>query len=252
MSNVLIPPTNSQLIYRKTDDVVADARWIVEESRRFAHVVADQTLVRRNWALGKRIAEEEAIEVDDAGHCTALVTQPQMIGAVSRGRPAPVDAVKPQRRIHADVVLVAVGQDIVSAPFEEFGMPANRGCFVAGLDLAVEGLPGVFVGGDCNTGPATAIKAIGAGKVAARNIDEYLGYHHKLDCGVEVPPAKPNDRTPKGRVQVAERPARERKLDFECVEEPMSLEEAVQECGRCLCCDHFGVGVLEGGRVQYV
>jgi hypothetical protein len=35
-------------VYRKTNDVIGDARWIVEESRRFAHAVADQTLVGRN------------------------------------------------------------------------------------------------------------------------------------------------------------------------------------------------------------
>ena len=38
---------------------------------------------------------------------------------------------------------------------------------------------GVFAGGDCVTGPATVIRAIAAGKVAAANIDEYLGYHHE-------------------------------------------------------------------------
>ena len=43
-----------EVLYRKTDNVIADARWIVEEGRRFAHAVADQTLVGRNWALGKR------------------------------------------------------------------------------------------------------------------------------------------------------------------------------------------------------
>ena len=32
----------------------------------------------------------------------------------------------------------------------------------------------VFAGGDCVTGPATAIRAIAAGKVAAANIDDYL------------------------------------------------------------------------------
>ena len=35
-------------------------------------------------------------------------------------------------------------------------------------------LNGVFAGGDCVTGPATVIRAIAAGKVAAANIDEYL------------------------------------------------------------------------------
>ena len=39
-------------------------------------------------------------------------------------------------------------------------------------------------------------------------------------------------------------------VDNPCTE--MSLEEAVQECDRCLRCDHFGCGALEGGRIQYV
>lgn len=46
---------------------------------------------------------------------------------------------------------------------------------------------GVFVGGDCVSGPATVIKAIEAGKVAAANIDNYLGYNHKIRCDVEIP-----------------------------------------------------------------
>ena len=222
----------------------------------------------------------DSIEKDDAGHVTALITQPQMIGAVKRGRPAPVAADKPKLRIPADVVLIAVGQNIVSGPFEEFGMEAEWGQFKADDDLkarmkgasddapevdAVSGASldaeaatpseelgaNVFVGGDCQTGPATVIKAIGAGKVAARNIDEMLGFHHTLDCGVAAPAASPNDRTPTGRVEMIERPARERKNDYEGVEIPMSREEAMQECGRCLRCDVFGAGACVGGRIQY-
>jgi len=66
---------NADLLYRRTDDVVADARWIVEESRRFAHAVADQTLVRRNWALGKRIAEEELGGEGRADYGRATIAQ---------------------------------------------------------------------------------------------------------------------------------------------------------------------------------
>ncbi len=156
----------------------------------------------------------KSIEKDAEGNCSALIVQPQMIGPYDRaGRPSPVDAKKDPERIPCEVILIAVGQDIVSRPFEEFGMEAERGVFKAGLDTAVENLPGVFVGGDCATGPATAIRAIAAGKVAAHNIDEYLGYHH-----------------------------------FEHVENPYTHEEAMQEAGRCLRCDHFGCGVLKGGR----
>lgn len=192
------------------------------------------------------------IEVEN-GHCTALYTQPQMIGPVRGGRPAPQKADKPLERIEADIVLIAVGQDIVSAPFEEFGMQADRTYFEADEYLQSIGTAeNVFVGGDCQIGPKTVILAIGAGKVAARNIDDFLGFNHELDCGVVAPAPKPNNRTACGRVQIVERPARERKNDFGAVEVEMSLEEAQQECGRCLRCDHYGCGVMDGGRIQYV
>ena len=41
-----------------------------------------------------------------------------------------------------------------------------------------------------------------------------------------------------------------RKHDFEHVENPYTQEEAMQEVSRCLRCDHFGCGVLKGGRDQ--
>ena len=192
------------------------------------------------------------IEVED-GRAVALHTQPQFIGPVKRGRPAPQKADKPLVRVPADVVLIAVGQDIESAPFEEAGMQADRTYFEADDGLkSIGSLDNVFVGGDCQVGPKTVIIAIGAGKVAARNIDDFLGFNHELDCGVEVPPAAVNWRQPCGRVNIVERPARERKGDFDAVEVEMSAEEAFQEARRCLRCDHFGCGVLDEGRVQYV
>ena len=192
----------------------------------------------------------ERIEVDAEGRVMALVCQPQRIGAVKRGRPAPVAADKPELRLEADIVLIAVGQAIESAPFEEYGMEADRTYFVADQYLRAMGQEGVFVGGDCQWGPKTVIMAIAAGKTAAANIDHELGFHHELDCGAAVPPARPNDRTAYGRVQVAERPACERKHDFEGVEVPMTDEEAAQECRRCLRCDVYGIGALTGRGLE--
>ena len=190
------------------------------------------------------------IEKDADGNATALICQPQYISAVKRGRPAPANADKPEVRIDADIVLIAVGQDIQSAPFEEFGMEANRTYLVADEYLQAKGFENVYVGGDCQWGPKTVIMAIAAGKTAARNIDAMLGFAHEIDFGVEVPPARQNDRTAYGRVQVAERPARERKNDFDYVECPVSAEEAAQECGRCLRCDVFGIGALTGRGLE--
>ena len=89
----------------------------------------------------------------------------------------------------------------------------------------------------------------GTGKITInkRDIDEYLGYHHKVECDVETPDAKENNRLPTGRSNITERPPYERKRDFLHVETAMSLEEAMQEADRCLRCDHFGCGVLKGG-----
>ncbi len=192
------------------------------------------------------------IEKDEDGKVAGLVCQPQYISAVKRGRPAPAAANKPEIKLDADIILIAVGQDIESAPFEEYGMKAVRTCFAADEYLHAEGYENIFVGGDCQTGPKSAIMAIGAGKVAARNIDEYLGFHHKLDPGIEAPEPRVNVREAFGRVNVAERPARERGKDFNHIELPLSEEEIMQECGRCLRCDVYGCGVLEGGRIQYV
>ncbi len=189
----------------------------------------------------------KSIEKDKDGNCAALIVQPQMIGPYQKGRPAPKDAHKTPLRLSCEVVLIAVGQDIVSKPFEEFGMAADRGVLKSGLDTAVENMPGVFAGGDCATGPATAIRAIAAGKVAAHNIDEYLGYHHRIDVDVEIPVPRENNRTPTGRANISERPPYIRRKDFKQVENAFTYEEAMQECDRCLRCDHFGCGVLKGG-----
>mgnify|MGYP000146330816 CR=1 FL=1 len=73
-------------------------------------------------------------------------------------------------------------------------MEADRTYFQADEHLkALHGPDNVFVGGDCQVGPKTVIVAIGAGKIAARNIDDYLGFDHELDCGATAPAPKPNN-----------------------------------------------------------
>ncbi|MBQ3670753.1 MAG: FAD-dependent oxidoreductase, partial [Treponema sp.] len=181
---------------------------------------------------------------------TALVVQPQMISEVSRGRPAPRNASKPEERMECDLILVAIGQGIVSKPFEEFGIGIKRGAIEALDSSEISNLPGIFAGGDCVTGPATVIRAIAAGKVAAANIDEFLGFHHEIRSDVKIPAPDYTDKKPCGRVELAFRSAEERKKDFYQIEKGMSCEEACQEAGRCLRCDHFGFGSFRGGRKE--
>lgn len=189
------------------------------------------------------------IEADESGNACALWAQPQIIGKIDAwGRAKVSAAAKEPVRIAADVVIVAIGQGIETRHFEQAGMSVKRGNLAALPDGMVSDLPGVFAGGDCVTGPATVIRAIAAGKVAAANIDNYLGFNHLISVNVDIPAAISEDKHHCARVNLGEKDAQERKDNFEHIECGMTAQEAAQECGRCLRCDHYGYGIFKGGR----
>ena len=222
--------------------------------RRIADMTALPDEVTGAMAEGAEIMSLAApvrIEADENGVAKALWVQPQLIGEADKaGRPRPHDAALEQVRLEADIIVVAIGQGIEISGFDAAGVPIKRGAFVAGLSGQVGDMDNVFAGGDCVTGPATAIRAIAAGKVAAANIDEHLGYHHEITVDVDIPTPRLNNRPPHGRINTTEREARLRKCDFEDIECGLTHEEAVTEASRCLRCDHFGYGVFKGGRVD--
>ena len=191
------------------------------------------------------------VEVED-GRATALWAQPQLIGEVDKaGRPRPNTASVEPVRIPADIIIVAIGQGIESKGFEQAGIKIQRGgTLLAYSSTQLPELDGVFAGGDCVSGPATVVRAIAAGKAAADNIDDYLGFHHEIEADVEIPTPRCEAIRPRGRVDCREREASERKCDFDCMECSMTDEEVAQEAGRCLRCDHFGYGIFKGGRVE--
>lgn len=192
------------------------------------------------------------IEADEHGHVAALWTQPQIIGEMDKaGRPRPGTAAAEPLRIPADTIIVAIGQGIETRGLEQTGIRIQRGgALLADSSTQLPDMVGVFAGGDCVTGPATVIRAIAAGKAAAANIDEYLGFNHEIESEVKVPTPRCTDLRPRGRVNATERDACERKADFQCIECGMTDEEAGQESSRCLRCDHFGYGNFKGGRVE--
>ena len=195
------------------------------------------------------LAAPVRIEADEDGAAKALWVQPQIIGEMDKaGRPRPGKAALEEVRIPADVIVVAIGQGIEIQGFDQAGVPIQRGTFVAGLSGQVRDMDSVFAGGDRVTGPATAIRAIAAGKVAAANIDEHLGFRHEITVDVEIPSPKLNNSPPHGRIDTTEREACERKHDFEDIECGLTQEGACAEAGRCLRCDHFGYGIFRGGR----
>lgn len=189
------------------------------------------------------------IEGNSAGDLKALWVKPQIAGEADKTRrPRPVDAQAEEECIPCHILIAAIGQGIDVKNFEKYGIPVNGGNIKTATSSGIENIPGVFAGGDCVTGPSTVINAIAAGKVAAANIDTYLGYHHAIECDVEIPEAKSLDKKPSGRVELKMRFAGERGCDFEEIEQGMTEEEVKQEAMRCLRCDHFGLGSFKGGR----
>ena len=91
------------------------------------------------------------------------------------GRRSPVVVEGSEFEIECDVVIMALGTSpnpLIAATTA--GLDTDRrGCVVAD-GQGVTSRPGVFAGGDAVTGAATVILAMGAGRKAARAIDEYI------------------------------------------------------------------------------
>lgn len=219
--------------------------------RRICDMTAQDAEIAGAQAEGCEVLELTAplaIETGEEGRVSGLRVQPQIIGEPRRGRPAPRAAATPELVIPCERVFVAIGQDIDSKPFEDMGIACKWGCVVTDSDGAVPNFDGLFSGGDCQTGPATVIRAINAGRVASANIDRYLGFDHKIKLDVELPTVQFKGKHECGRCELGEREAGERIHDWNLVEQGLTEEEARQEASRCLRCDHFGFGAFRGGR----
>ncbi len=219
--------------------------------RRICDMTAQDAEIAGAQAEGCEVLELTAplaIETGEDGRVSGLRVQPQIIGEPRRGRPAPRAAATPERVIPCERVFVAIGQDIDSKPFEDMGIACKWGRVVTDSDGAVPNFDGLFSGGDCQTGPATVIRAINAGRVASANIDRYLGFDHKIKLDVELPTVQFKGKHECGRCELGEREAGERIHDWNLVEQGLTEQEARQEASRCLRCDHFGFGAFRGGR----
>ena len=92
------------------------------------------------------------------------------------GRRSPVPVEGSEFLVPADVVVIAIGTSPNPIIFKgSEGLEQNkRGTVVADEETGATSKCGVFAGGDVVTGAATVISAMGAGKKAAKAIDEYL------------------------------------------------------------------------------
>jgi len=94
--------------------------------------------------------------------------------ASGRRRPVPVEG--SEHVLDVETVIVAIGQTpnpLIKAATPELET-TKWGGIIVDEETCAASIKGVFAGGDAVTGAATVILAMGAGKRAARAIDEYL------------------------------------------------------------------------------
>lgn len=112
----------------------------------------------KGWVNGIRCIKMELGEPDESG------------------RRRPVEVPGSEFVIDVDTVIMSLGTSpnpLISSTTK--GLEINkRKCIIAEEDCGKTTKEGVYAGGDAVTGAATVILAMGAGKIAAKGIDEYL------------------------------------------------------------------------------
>jgi len=112
----------------------------------------------KGWVKGMRCVKMELGEPD------------------ASGRRSPVEVAGSEFVMDVDTVIMSLGTSpnpLISSTTEGLEITKRR-CIVAEDETGLTTKEGVYAGGDAVTGAATVILAMGAGKKAAKAIDEYL------------------------------------------------------------------------------
>ncbi len=228
--------------------------------------VEDVTIIYRRSRDEMPANDEEVEQAEEEGIHFQFLSNPVKIHAVN-GRAGSVECIKMalgepdksgRRRpepipgseftMPVDTVIAAIGQTLDSAAMgKDNPLTINtRGFISINAETMETQLKGVFSGGDCASGPATVVEAIGAGHRAAISINQYLNGHPVS------PPQKPYNCS-KGkpeeidisdydnverisRYKVTDMSPEERKKSFSEITPCFTEEMARSEAKRCLAC----------------
>lgn len=143
-----LPARQEEIHHAKEEGVVFDILTNPVE------ILSDEN----GWVKGIKCVKMELGEADDSG----------------RRRPVPVEG--SEFVMDVDTVIMSLGTSpnpLISSTTD--GLETNKWkCLIADEETGLTTKEGVYAGGDAVTGAATVILAMGAGKKAAKAIDEYL------------------------------------------------------------------------------
>ena len=202
-------------------------------------------------------AEEEGVQVrlltapvsvvSADGRLTGVTCQRMEMGEPDHsGRRRPVPVADSEFTLEADSLILAIGQEVESSDLQGTCTLTEQGTISSDRLTLQTSRPGLFAGGDCQTGPATVVEAVAAGRRAAVAIDAYVsGLEPESAC--TAPEACLERRSPtffdigakplseERRSPVPVLPLTERGQTDE-VEATFEEEAARKEAARCLQC----------------
>ncbi|HDZ62080.1 MAG TPA: NADPH-dependent glutamate synthase [Nitrospirae bacterium] len=151
------------IVYRRTEREMPSRQEEIENAKeegiQFRFLTSPEMILsdKKGWAQGLRCRKMKLGEPDATG----------------RRRPEPLEK---EFNIRADQVIVAIGQrsnPILVRSINKLKLWGD-GYISINRDNGKTNLKGIYAGGDITTGAATVISAMGAGKRAARAIDNFI------------------------------------------------------------------------------
>lgn len=115
--------------------------------------------------------------IGEEGYCKAIKCQRMELGEPDesgRRRPVPIEG--DYFTLETDTLVMAIGtraNPLLASTASDLALN-TRGYIQADADTFATSIPGVYAGGDIVTGSATVIEAMGAGKVAADQMDAFM------------------------------------------------------------------------------
>ncbi len=165
----------------------------------------------------------------------------------SSGRPRPIPLDGSDFSLSASTVVAAIGQSVDRSVAERCGLRVTAWGIAADPRTLATNLPGVFAGGDCMLGSDLAVRAVAAGRIAARSIDQYLRdapldpepslatvLLHPIDDAERAAIFRHIERAPRVALPAIPRPRR--LASFDEVELGLPPEDVPREAARCLSC----------------
>jgi formate dehydrogenase major subunit len=223
------------IVYRRSREEMPATDWEVEEAE-------EEGVTLHFLAAPTKISGEN-------GHVNSITCIKMKLGEPDdsgRRRPMPIDG--SEFVLEVNNVIAAIGQKPDLSPIEKHEeIELKWGNIMVLGDIMLTGMQGVFAGGDCVTGAATAVEAVAGGRKAAVAIDRYLKGEQLADARVAFDISKGRkledvridefeqfERIPREKMPALS--PEERVVDFREAELGYPEDVARRQASRCLEC----------------